>query len=107
MSDLHETGGKSMMPWGSFFHPRDSKGRESRLLWFVAITWAIMTFRFIAGGIELTFGPIHWVVQPSLVLDYGGAVAAIFSVWVARDWVKDKTIKAVHDPALQEPQSNV
>ena len=75
-----------MMPWGSFFHPRDSKGRESRTLWFVAVTWLIMTARFIAGGIEFSIGPIHWAIQPSMVLDYGGAVAAILAVWVARDW---------------------
>ena len=75
-----------MMPWGSFFHPRDSKGRESRTLWFVAVTWLIMTARFIAGGIEFSIGPVHWAIQPSMVLDYGGAVAAILAVWVARDW---------------------
>lgn len=78
------------MPWGSFFHPRDSRGRESRTLWLVAVTWAIMTARFIAGGIEFTVGPVHWSIAPSLVLDYGGAVAAIIAVWVGREWVARK-----------------
>lgn len=75
------------MPWGSFFRPRDSKGRESRTLWFVTITWLIMTVRFVAGGLEFTVGPVHWAVAPALVLDYGGAVAAIITVWVGREWV--------------------
>lgn len=77
-----------MMPWGSFFHPLDSKGRESRTLWFVTMTWLIMTLRFVGGGIELTAGPFHWIVQPSLVLDYGAAVAAILAVWVGREWAR-------------------
>ncbi len=75
-----------MMPWGSFFHPRDSKGRESRTLWFVAITWLVMTARFVAGGIEVTIGPVHWAIQSSAVIDYGAAVAAILAVWVGREW---------------------
>ena len=69
-----------------FFMIMDSKGRESRTLAFVAFTWLIMTARFIAGGIEFSIGPVHWMIQPSMVLDYGGAVAAILAVWVARDW---------------------
>ncbi|MCO5763747.1 MAG: hypothetical protein NHG36_19975 [Chromatiaceae bacterium] len=76
-----------MMPWGSFFHPRDSKGRESRTLWFVAITWLVMTVRFVAGGIDLTLGPLHWAIQPSAIIDYGTAVAAIMAVWIGREWV--------------------
>lgn len=91
-----------MMPWGSFFHPRDSKGRESRTLWFVTVTWLIMTIRFIAGGIEFAIGPFHWSVQPSLVLDYGGAVTAILLAWVGRDWVVNQAKKVARDQTLAE-----
>ncbi len=79
------------MPWGRFFRPTDARGRESRTLWFVTVTWLIMTARFIAGGIEFTVGPVHWSIAPSLVLDYGGAVAAIIAVWVGREWVSRRT----------------
>lgn len=72
----------------NFFTVKDSKGRESRTLAFVTVTWLIMTLRFIAGGIEFSVGSVHWAVAPSMVLDYGGAVAAILAVWVGRDWVK-------------------
>lgn len=80
-----------MLPWGQFFRPLDSRGRESRTLWFVTVTWLVMTARFVAGGIEFTVGPVHWVIAPSLVLDYGGAVAAIIAVWVGREWVSRRT----------------
>lgn len=76
-----------ILPWGQFFRPLDSRGRESRTLWFVTVTWLIMTARFVAGGIEFTVGPVHWSIAPSLVLDYGGAVAAVIAVWVGREWV--------------------
>ena len=46
--------------WGGFFHPRDTQGRESRTLWFVTISWVLLTARFGFGGMELDIGPIHW-----------------------------------------------
>jgi len=73
------------MPWAVLSSQR-FKGKGKQNLWFVAVTWLIMTARFIAGGIEFSIGPVHWAIQPSMVLDYGGAVAAILAVWVARDW---------------------
>lgn len=81
-----------------FFVVKDSKGRESRTLAFVTATWLIMTLRFVAGGIEFTLGPVHWTVVPSMVLDYGGAVAAILAVWVGRAWVSDRAIRAERAP---------
>ena len=79
-----------MMPWGSFFHPRDGHGRESRTLWFVALTWMVMTLRFLMGGVDLTAGWLHWAITPSPILDYGAAVSAILAVWVGREWVNRK-----------------
>lgn len=79
-----------MMPWGAFFHPRDARGRESRTLWFVTVTWLMMTIRFVAGGVQMDFGVLSWHVAPSLVLDYGGAVAAVLAVWIGREWVVRK-----------------
>lgn len=75
-----------MMPWGSFFHPRDSKGRESRTLWFVCVAFFVLTFRFFAGGLEFTIGPVHWLIQSAPLTDYGVAIAAILAVWVGREW---------------------
>lgn len=53
----------------------------------MAITFTVMTVRFVTGGIEFTIGPLHWAIQPSAITDYGVAVAAILTVWVGREWI--------------------
>lgn len=80
-----------MLPWGNFLRPKDSLGRESRTLFFVAVSWLMMTLRFMAGGLAFEYGPIHWDIAPALVTDYGVAVAAVIAVWVGREWVRGKT----------------
>lgn len=77
--------------WGGFFHPRDTQGRESRTLWFVTISWVLLTARFGFGGMELDIGPIHWAIATESALDYGAAVAALITVWVGREWVRRDT----------------
>lgn len=78
------------LPWGNFLRPRDARGRESRTLFFVAVSWLTMTLRFVAGGLAFEYGPIHWNIAPALVTDYGVAVAAVIAVWVGREWVRSK-----------------
>ena len=78
------------LTWGNFLQPRDSLGRESRTLFFVAVSWLMMTLRFIAGGLAFEYGPIRWDIAPALVTDYGVAVAAVIAVWVGREWVRSK-----------------
>lgn len=75
-----------MLPWGNFLRPKDSLGLESRTLFFVAVSWLVMTLRFVAGGLVFEFGPIHWDIAPALVTDYGVAVAAVIAVWVGREF---------------------
>lgn len=80
-----------MLPWGNFLRPKDSLGRESRTLFFVAVSWLMMTLRFMAGGLVVEYGPIHWDIAPALVTDYGVAVAAVIAAWVGREWVRGKS----------------
>ena len=79
-----------MLPWGNFLRPKDSLGRESRTLFFVAVSWLVMTLRFMVGGLSFEYGPIRWDIAPALVTDYGVAVAALIAAWVGREWVKGK-----------------
>lgn len=76
------------MTWGSWLKPRDASGRESRTLAFVGITWLIMVVRFAAGGLIFEWGPIKFHVETALMLDFGGAVAAVLAIWVGREWVR-------------------
>ncbi len=77
-----------ILPWGNFLRPRDARGRESRTLFFVSVSWLMMTIRFIAGGVSFEYGPIHWEIAPALVTDYGVAVAAVVAIWIGREWVR-------------------
>ncbi len=60
----------------------DSRGRESKTLFFVTVTWAVMVFKFAIAG--LTYGG---VTAPEMdVQNFGFAVAAILAVWLGREW---------------------
>ncbi len=80
-----------ILPWGNFLRPSDTRGRESRTLFFVSVSWLMMTVRFIAGGLSFAYGPIKWEIAPALVTDYGVAVSAVVAIWVGREWVRGKT----------------
>jgi hypothetical protein len=73
--------------WGhSFFKPLDSKGRESRTLFFVGLTWFLMAGRFLLGGLEVSYYFVKFSVQSTSLTDFGVAVAALLAVWVGREW---------------------
>lgn len=76
-----------------FFTVKDSKGRESMTLAFIAFSWALMTVRFIFGGMSVTLAAWRFEVAATSLLDYGAAVAAILSVWLGREWIDGKRKK--------------
>ena len=63
----------------------DTKGRESRTLKFVTISYIIMTSKFLVAGISL---PYVGLQPPMSVTEYGAAAAAILSVWLGREYIK-------------------
>ncbi len=75
------------MAWGSWFRPRDSKGRESRTLAFVGIAFTLVSARFVLGGFSADFGVFKFEVGTTPMIDYGAAMAAILSVWLSREWI--------------------
>lgn len=77
-----------MMVWASWLKPRDASGRESRTLALVGIALMVLVIRFSLGGLGMTFGPISFNVEPMPALEFGGAAAAILSIWLGREWVK-------------------
>lgn len=78
------------MTWGSWLKPKDAKGRESRTLAFVGITWLIMTVRFVLGGLGADFGGFKIEIMQTHMIDYGAAVAAVLAVWLGREWINGK-----------------
>ena len=78
------------MPWGSFFRPRDSKGRESRTLTFVSIAFFLLSIRFFFSGMQLDFGWWHWEFSTAGLVDYGAAIAAVLSIWLGREWIQER-----------------
>lgn len=76
-----------MVPWGSFFHPRDARGHASRTLWFVTVAFVLLSLRFIVGGMLLDLGWFKWDLPATALIDYGAATAAIVAVWVGREAV--------------------
>lgn len=79
-----------MLPWGCFLKPQDARGRESRTLAFVGVTWLIMSLRFVLSGLAVDFGIFRFEVGFTPMVDYGAAVAAILAVWIGREWVDSK-----------------
>ena len=67
-----------------FFHV-DTRGKQSRTLAFVSVSWFALTVKFIAAGI--TVGNIS--TAPMTATEYGLAVAAVLAIWLGRE-VTDK-----------------
>ena len=66
----------------SWFTVRDSQGRESRTLFFVGMTWLMLTARFALGML-----PDAWV--PTILLaDYAASVSLVLGIWLGREWIK-------------------
>lgn len=55
----------------------DSKGKGSKTLFFVSISWAALVFAFIYSQ----FGESPFGLQ-----DFGVAVTAVLAPWVGREW---------------------
>ena len=76
------------MTWGSWLKPRDASGRESRTLAFVGISWLALLVRFAAGGLSVAWGPVRFEVAPTMMVDFGAAVAAVLAIWLGREWIR-------------------
>lgn len=79
------------MTWGSWLKPKDARGRESRTLAFVGMTWLLMTLRFALGGLGADFGGFRIEVGATAMIDYGAAVAAVLAVWLGREFIDRKS----------------
>ena len=72
-----------MATW-RFFRPVDSRGRESRTLFFVAASWGMVTLKFAVDAFGHLFGSAP--VFPMSATEYAAVSAALIGVWLGREW---------------------
>lgn len=86
------------MSWGGgFFRPKDSKGRESRTLFFVGVTVGIVWCCMVAG---LAVFIVPLILKEPQRISFNefataeailsGILTTIIGVWLSRDWMKDR-----------------
>ena len=65
---------------------KDSRGRESHTLLFVALAALVLIYKFALAGLTL-----YGLTVPAMsASEFGIAFAAILAVWLGREW-KEKT----------------
>lgn len=69
------------------FFSLDSRGKQSKTLVFVAVSWLAVTGKFIVAG--LTLGPLGSAPVMGAG-EYGAAVLAILTIWLGREWTEKK-----------------
>lgn len=70
---------------------RDSRGRQSITLTFVAVSWAVVTLAFARSWLAPLDG-----LAPMGASEYGGAVAMVLAIWLGREWT-EKGMQARRD----------
>lgn len=65
---------------------RDSRGRESHTLLFVALAALVLVYKFAVAGTAI-FG-INWPAMSAS--EFGLAFAGILAVWLGREWQEKK-----------------
>lgn len=70
---------------------RDTRGRESKTLTFVAISWAALVAKFLAAGVDL--GALG--KQPPMSgTEFGSAVSVVLLIWLGREWTEKRKPEA-------------
>lgn len=65
---------------------RDSRGRESHTLFFVAVALAVLLPKFALAGLNIA----HLIVPPMTGGEFAAAFVAILGTWLGREWTEKK-----------------
>lgn len=69
---------------------RDGRGRESTTLFFVRVTWLVMTIKFLGSGVVIS----GVTLSPDInIADFGLAVSAVLAIWLGREWTEKQVEK--------------
>lgn len=71
------------------FSLKDSRGRESVTLMFVALSWWAVWLKFVFAGATL---PVVGLVPLMSATEFGLATAGILAIWLSREWADKKTL---------------
>lgn len=74
------------------FSLKDSRGRESTTLMFVALSWLAIWLKFVLAGATL---PLFGLVPPMSATEFGLATAGVLAIWLGREWQDKKLIGGV------------
>ena len=66
----------------------DSRGKQSKTLFFVAISWAVLVLKFFFAGLTL---PVIGAVPGMSASEFGTAVAFVLGIWLGREWTEKKS----------------
>lgn len=81
--------GRRWLPWGRFFSPRDSYGRESRTLFFVStgitLVWVAIILVFIRFmRVDSTMTVTDFAIA---IATLGGLIVTLIGAWLGREWL--------------------
>lgn len=69
------------------FSLKDSRGKESITLMFVALSWWAVWLKFLFAGATL---PLFGEVPPMAATEFGLSAAGILAIWLSREWTDKK-----------------
>lgn len=68
---------------------KDSRGRESHTLLFVALAALVLTYKFAVAGLT-----IYGLTFPAMTAgEFGAAFVLILAAWLGREWTEKKAEK--------------
>lgn len=81
--------GRRWIPWGRFFCPRDSFGRESRTLFFVGtgigLAWIAIILVFVKFmWPDSTMSATEFAMA---IVALGGLIVTLIGAWLGREWL--------------------
>jgi hypothetical protein len=77
-----------MKLWGALFHPCDSRGRESRTLFFVSVTSVLLWAAIISVIWKFVVHPVDVVPFATAIATLCGALATVIGIWLGREWIR-------------------
>lgn len=69
------------------FSLKDSRGRESITLVFVAAAYAALLVKFVLADATL---PLFGTVPSMSATEFGLSVAGVLAIWLGREWAEKK-----------------